>query len=248
MSRARLELLQWFGLFGGALAWTVQHVVGYGISDAGCSVTGTQWDLDVAALQTALALAAGTVVVLAWAAAFLAYRETRVVDEYATGPVRPHPLLRAGGVARQCPLPRDRRPRRGEFRLSPCRAARREASHAHPAPARGAGTGGDAAERVVAERGAGQRASSPRTARAARPSRAGRARQRARAEGSGALSADFYVRTGYMPLDNPHSQPWRTRVLFSEQEIRSLVAYVASLGHGPAIRRRNGSAQAFRRA
>jgi ubiquinol-cytochrome c reductase cytochrome c subunit len=51
----------------------------------------------------------------------------------------------------------------------------------------------------------------------------------------GALAADFYVRTGYMPLDNPHSQPWRTRVLFSEQEIRSLVAYVATIGHGPAI-------------
>jgi ubiquinol-cytochrome c reductase cytochrome c subunit len=52
---------------------------------------------------------------------------------------------------------------------------------------------------------------------------------------AGALGADFYVRTGYMPLDDPHAQPWRTRVLFSEQEIRSLVAYVASVGHGPAI-------------
>ncbi|MCW2965810.1 MAG: c-type cytochrome [Actinomycetia bacterium] len=52
---------------------------------------------------------------------------------------------------------------------------------------------------------------------------------------AGALAADFYVRTGYMPLDNPHSQPWRTRVLFTEQEIRSLVAYVATIGHGPAI-------------
>jgi ubiquinol-cytochrome c reductase cytochrome c subunit len=52
---------------------------------------------------------------------------------------------------------------------------------------------------------------------------------------TGALAADFYVRTGYMPLDDPHSQPWRTRVLFTEQEIRSLVAYVASIGHGPAI-------------
>jgi ubiquinol-cytochrome c reductase cytochrome c subunit len=51
----------------------------------------------------------------------------------------------------------------------------------------------------------------------------------------GALAADFYVRTGYMPLDDPHAQPWRTRVLFSEQEIRSLVAYVATIGHGPAI-------------
>jgi len=52
---------------------------------------------------------------------------------------------------------------------------------------------------------------------------------------TGALGADFYDRTGYMPLDDPHSQPWRTRVLFSERQIRSLVAYVASLGHGPSI-------------
>jgi ubiquinol-cytochrome c reductase cytochrome c subunit len=51
----------------------------------------------------------------------------------------------------------------------------------------------------------------------------------------GALGADFYIRTGYMPLDDPHSQPWRTRVLFTEQEIRSLVAYVSTIGHGPPI-------------
>jgi ubiquinol-cytochrome c reductase cytochrome c subunit len=51
----------------------------------------------------------------------------------------------------------------------------------------------------------------------------------------GAAGADFYLRTGYMPLSSPRDQPWRSRVLFDEQEIRSLVAYVASLGHGPAI-------------
>jgi ubiquinol-cytochrome c reductase cytochrome c subunit len=51
----------------------------------------------------------------------------------------------------------------------------------------------------------------------------------------GALGADFYVRTGYMPLDDPHAQPWRTRVLFSEQEVRSLVSYVAKIGPGPRI-------------
>ena len=28
---------------------------------------------------------------------------------------------------------------------------------------------------------------------------------------AGALAADFYVRTGYMPLEDPHAQPWRTR-------------------------------------
>jgi ubiquinol-cytochrome c reductase cytochrome c subunit len=51
----------------------------------------------------------------------------------------------------------------------------------------------------------------------------------------GALAADFYLRTGYMPLDDPHSQPRRSRVLFSNPEVGALVAYVASLGSGPGI-------------
>jgi ubiquinol-cytochrome c reductase cytochrome c subunit len=53
--------------------------------------------------------------------------------------------------------------------------------------------------------------------------------------GVGALSADFYLRTGYMPLQSPHVQPERSRVLFSEPQIRAIVAYVASLGGGPRI-------------
>jgi ubiquinol-cytochrome c reductase cytochrome c subunit len=56
-----------------------------------------------------------------------------------------------------------------------------------------------------------------------------------RLKGVGALSADFYLRTGYMPLSSIHDQPGRDRVLLSDKEIRSLVAYVASLGPGPAI-------------
>jgi ubiquinol-cytochrome c reductase cytochrome c subunit len=53
--------------------------------------------------------------------------------------------------------------------------------------------------------------------------------------GVGALAADFYLRTGYMPLSSPHDQPGNDRVLFSGKEITSLVGYVASLGRGPAI-------------
>ena len=52
---------------------------------------------------------------------------------------------------------------------------------------------------------------------------------------AGALSADFYLRTGYMPLDDPRHQPRRSRVLFSNHEIEAMVAYVASLGKGPPI-------------
>jgi ubiquinol-cytochrome c reductase cytochrome c subunit len=52
---------------------------------------------------------------------------------------------------------------------------------------------------------------------------------------AGALAADFYLRTGYMPLSSPGAQPWRSRVLLSEREIRALVAYVASLGNGAPV-------------
>jgi ubiquinol-cytochrome c reductase cytochrome c subunit len=53
--------------------------------------------------------------------------------------------------------------------------------------------------------------------------------------GVGALAADFYLRTGYMPLRRVGLQPRRTRVLLSNAEIDALVAYVASLGGGPPI-------------
>lgn len=52
---------------------------------------------------------------------------------------------------------------------------------------------------------------------------------------AGPGAADFYLRTGYMPLQDPHDQPARTRVLFTEGQLRALVRYVASLGGGPSI-------------
>jgi ubiquinol-cytochrome c reductase cytochrome c subunit len=54
-------------------------------------------------------------------------------------------------------------------------------------------------------------------------------------KGVGALAADFYLSTGYMPLQNPYEQPRRSRVLFSKGDLRALVAYVASLAPGPPI-------------
>jgi ubiquinol-cytochrome c reductase cytochrome c subunit len=54
---------------------------------------------------------------------------------------------------------------------------------------------------------------------------------------AGALAADFYLRTGYMPLGSPDEQPQRSRTRFTEPEIKALVAYVASLGNGPPIPR-----------
>ncbi|HEX7084227.1 MAG TPA: c-type cytochrome [Gaiellaceae bacterium] len=53
--------------------------------------------------------------------------------------------------------------------------------------------------------------------------------------GVGAMAADFYLRTGYMPLPRLGIQPRRSRVLLTDRQIRDLTAYVASLGKGPAI-------------
>jgi ubiquinol-cytochrome c reductase cytochrome c subunit len=53
--------------------------------------------------------------------------------------------------------------------------------------------------------------------------------------GVGASAADFYLSLGLMPLEDIHAQPEIRRVLFSGKEVRSLVAYVASLGPGAAI-------------
>src|SRR5204863_151138 len=53
--------------------------------------------------------------------------------------------------------------------------------------------------------------------------------------GVGALAADFYITTGYMPLRNPYDQPRRSRVLYSPRQIGALVAYITSLGPGPSV-------------
>jgi ubiquinol-cytochrome c reductase cytochrome c subunit len=57
--------------------------------------------------------------------------------------------------------------------------------------------------------------------------------------GVGPLAADFYLRTGYMPLRELGMQPRRTRVLFDESQIRAITAYVASLAAGPPIPKPN---------
>jgi ubiquinol-cytochrome c reductase cytochrome c subunit len=60
--------------------------------------------------------------------------------------------------------------------------------------------------------------------------------------GVGAQAADLYLREGFMPLPSIRNEPEREKTLFSDTEIRSLVAYVASLGPGPGIPQPNPAA------
>ncbi len=52
--------------------------------------------------------------------------------------------------------------------------------------------------------------------------------------GAGAAAADFYLRTGRMPLAEPRDQPLRSKPLYKGAELDALVRYVGSLG-GPPV-------------
>lgn len=52
---------------------------------------------------------------------------------------------------------------------------------------------------------------------------------------AGAAGADFYLRTGRMPLASSNDQAVRKEPAFSDEEIAAIVAYVATLGDGPVI-------------
>ncbi len=68
------------------------------------------------------------------------------------------------------------------------------------------------------------------------PGRAGERGYGPPLRGVGALAADFYLRTGYMPLPRVGVEPRRrTDLLLDEREIDALVAYVAWLSPGPKV-------------
>jgi ubiquinol-cytochrome c reductase cytochrome c subunit len=54
-------------------------------------------------------------------------------------------------------------------------------------------------------------------------------------QSSGAAAADFMLRTGRMPLNRPGDPTRRRPPAFDDATIQALVAYVATLGKGPAI-------------
>jgi ubiquinol-cytochrome c reductase cytochrome c subunit len=53
--------------------------------------------------------------------------------------------------------------------------------------------------------------------------------------GAGAAAVDFQVSTGRMPAQQPGAQIQKKEVLYTQEQVDEMAAYVASLGGGPAI-------------
>lgn len=53
--------------------------------------------------------------------------------------------------------------------------------------------------------------------------------------GVGAASTDFNLRSGRMPIEEPHEPPRRSEPVYDAGEIDQITRYVAGLGDGPAI-------------
>jgi hypothetical protein len=86
VTRGRLELLQWYALFGGALAWTGSHVLGYFVAVGGCDAAVGYWHLNLVLWESLVMALALIGVLAAEAAAFTVYRATASVDKDAPGP------------------------------------------------------------------------------------------------------------------------------------------------------------------
>ena len=80
MRLLRAELVQWYGLFGAALAWTAQHLIVFGVGYADCLDASRHWGLDVVTWTIVTTVAGGGLAVLAEVAAIRVLLTTRGFD------------------------------------------------------------------------------------------------------------------------------------------------------------------------
>jgi hypothetical protein len=82
----RFELLQWFGLFGGATAWALQHGTLFFLTAARCNPSGSRWQIGITGWQIGVTVAAAVVALASEAAAVVTAVRTRDVEEAGPPP------------------------------------------------------------------------------------------------------------------------------------------------------------------
>jgi ubiquinol-cytochrome c reductase cytochrome c subunit len=231
----RVETLIWVGLFAAPFAFAAEHIAGWLVSEGHCSPAHPA-RLDFSAVVAVVTVVAALAAAAGIAAAVSAYRAVKGTDNDAAPPPGRVWLLSVCGIVVSSLL----------FVLivlggSGALLLGGDCAQAQPPegivrPANEAGLSDD---ELGSQLYAGNCASCHGIAgdgvKRERPGSGNVGGAGPSLRGVGALAADFYLRTGYMPLRKPDEQPWRHRVLFSERELRALIKYVASLGPGPPI-------------
>ena len=78
--RTRVELLVWIGVLGAPAAWAVEHVLGYGLTEATCDPAGRQFGVPFKTWIAILTSVTALVAVGALVASVLAFRAVRDSD------------------------------------------------------------------------------------------------------------------------------------------------------------------------
>jgi ubiquinol-cytochrome c reductase cytochrome c subunit len=220
----RIETLMWLGLFAAPCAFAFEHVFGWGLSEADCDVVGRQWGISFSAWVAAVTVVAALAAAGGIVAALSAYRAIKGTESDEAPPAgRVWLMSICGIVVSTLMLILIVLGGSGALLLGgDCAQAQPPQGIVRPANQAGLSD-----EELGSQLYAGNCASCHGVA--------GDGNTGPSLRGVGALAADFYLRTGYMPLDDPAEQPWRHRVLFTERELRALIKYVASLGPGPGV-------------
>jgi hypothetical protein len=98
MRLARAESLQWFGLFGAALIWTLQLVIGFGLTVARCSAGGVRWGIDLHTWEILLMAIGAAVAVSGEAAALSVFLALRDVEHDGPPPLGRRHFFAAGAA------------------------------------------------------------------------------------------------------------------------------------------------------
>jgi ubiquinol-cytochrome c reductase cytochrome c subunit len=216
----------WFAVLGPPFAWAVQHVTGYALGLADCpdNTRGPGWSVPVDGVTIAIGAVAALVAAAGGMAAVAAYRATRDADDDDAPPAgRIHFLSLIGMTITPLFLAMIVMSSAGAVAASGCAQAAPPAGPPVVSVDKGAGLFAANCARCHGIAGDG-------VSHSENPADRGPS-----LHGVGALAADFYLRTGYMPLGDARDQPVRDRQRLSESEVRALVAYVDSLGGGPAV-------------
>lgn len=81
MKSLRFNILLWFGILGGPLAWAVGFVAAYGFALAQCNPPVTRWQLPVHGWQMALAAGALVVGLASMLVSVRVFLRTRNIDD-----------------------------------------------------------------------------------------------------------------------------------------------------------------------